>query len=153
MNHGKLIAIAIRAKSHASMVEVPQTEITTVAGVAGDFRGRPGPRQVTVLSVEAWDDACGALGKEIPWTVRRANLLVAGPSLANTTGSVLRIGDVVLKITGETDPCQRMDDQVAGLREALAPHWRGGVCCRVVSGGVVEPGAVVVLESPAEHAT
>lgn len=148
MNHGKLVAIANRAKSRGAMVEIPQAEITVGAGVAGDFRGLPGPRQVTVLSAEAWDAACEVVGKELPWTVRRANLLVAGLSLTNSTGSVLRIGDVVLKITGETDPCQRMEEQVAGLYEALRPDWRGGVCCQVLSGGAVEPGAVVELESP-----
>ena len=147
MEQGKLVAVAIRKKSHAPMVEIPQAEITTETGVVGDFRGTPGPRQVTVLSVEAWNATCEGIGKEIPWTVRRANLLIAGLNLANTMGSRLRIGDVILKITGETEPCQRMDDQVAGLCQALSPHWRGGVCCQVVSGGAVEPGHVVALES------
>lgn len=148
MNHGKLVAISRRAKSRGEMVEIPQAEISLASGVAKDFRGQPGPRQVTVLSAEAWEAACQVVGRELPWTVRRANLLVAGLSLTDTTGSVLRIGDVILKITGQTDPCQRMEEQVAGLYEALRPDWRGGVCCQVVSGGTVEPGAVVGLERP-----
>ena len=148
MDRGKLVAIARRSESHAPMIEIPQTEITIEAGVVGDFRGKPGPRQVTVLSVDAWNATCEIVGNEIPWTVRRANLFVAGLSLANTAGSGLRIGDVVLKITVETDPCQRMEDQVDGLCEALTPQWRGGVCCQVICGGAVELGAVVVLEKP-----
>ena len=145
MEQGNLVAIAIREKPHAPMTEIQQAEITTKAGVVGDSRGMPGPRQVTVLTVDTWNAACKAVGHEVPWTVRRANLFVAGLSLANTAGMQLRIGDVILNITGETEPCQRMEDQVAGLCEALRPAWRGGVCCQVVSGGTVQPGAVVAL--------
>jgi hypothetical protein len=32
-------------------------EVTREAGLAGDRRGRPGKRQVTILSREAWQDA------------------------------------------------------------------------------------------------
>jgi MOSC domain-containing protein YiiM len=128
------------------MVELDSVEISTEAGVAGDFRGKPGARQITVLSAEQWNDACDDLGQEIPWTTRRANLLVEGITFANTKDSTLRVGDVVLKISGETEPCGRMDEQVMGLQEALAPDWRGGVCCRVIRGGSIAPGMQVVLD-------
>ena len=45
----------------------------------------------------------------------------------------------------ETDPCSRMDEQHAGLRDALTPDWRGGVCCRVIAGGNVAVGDEVRL--------
>ena len=56
------------------------------------------------------------------------------------------IGDLVLEITGETDPCSRMDEARQGLRLALTPEWRGGVCCRVVTGGDIAVGDAVRLE-------
>lgn len=34
-----------------------------------------------------------------------------------------------------------------GLFEALKPHWRGGVTCRVISGGVIHTDMPVVLSS------
>ena len=145
LSYGKLVGIAIREKSRATMVELDQVEISTETGVAGDFRGKPGKRQVTVMSIEQWREACDELGKEIPWTTRRANLLVEGLSLADTNTLTLQIGDVVLKISGETEPCGRMDEQVAGLKQALMPEWRGGVCCRVVHGGRIRPGMEVIL--------
>ena len=153
VEQGELLAIAVRRASRAPMVEVSRAEIRADTGVANDFRGKPGWRQVTVLDAAAWQAACDIVGHDIPWTVRRANLLVSGLRLENSIGAHLRIGDVVLKITGETDPCQRMEEQVAGLLTALTPDWRGGVCCQVVSGGGVEPGIAVVLEPPAVDAT
>lgn len=136
----RLLAIAVRQRSRGTMQELAQAEVTREGGVADDFRGRPGRRQVTVLSVESWRAACRQAGQpELPWTTRRANLLVSGVDLAAV--GVLRIGEVELEVTGETAPCERMDEAVGGLRAALTPAWRGGVTCRVRQPGVLTPGA------------
>jgi MOSC domain-containing protein YiiM len=119
------------------------------SGVARDFRGSPGNRQVTVISADAWRQVCGELGSEIPWTTRRANLLVDNLELPRQAGAEIRIGDVLLRVTGETDPCSRMEEQCAGLKAALQPDWRGGVCCRVLVGGDVAIGDVVSLAQSA----
>ena len=87
---------------------------------------------MTVLSVEKWQAACGDLGVELPWTTRRANLLVSGLSIGpECVGRILQVGDAQLRITIETDPCPRMDEQYPGLKRALVPDWRGGACCEV----------------------
>ena len=144
---GKLLGIAVREKSRGPMLEVTSADVTRGRGVLQDFRGKPGRRQVTVLSVESWKATCEELGQQLPWTTRRANLLVEGIDLCETTGSRLWIGDVVLQITGETDPCSRMDEAVPGLREALTPEWRGGVCCRVINNGAISTMTTVTIES------
>ena len=137
-----LQGIATREKSRVDMVEHAEIEVTIENGLVGDFRGKPGKRQVTVLATEAWSSACGVVGKELPWTTRRANLLVDRLSAIDESaiGNVIQIGDVRLKITGETDPCRRMDEYCPGLKEALTPNWRGGVCCRVLAGGKIAVG-------------
>ena len=138
----RLLAIAVRHRSRGTMRELAAAEVTRQGGVADDFRGRPGRRQVTVLSMESWRAACRQAGRpELPWTARRANLLVSGVDLA--AAGVLRIGDVELEVTGETAPCERMDEAFPGLRAALTPAWRGGVTCRVRRPGAVHPGAPV----------
>jgi MOSC domain-containing protein YiiM len=48
-------------------------------------------------------------------------------------------------VTGETDPCRRMEALHTGLFAALAKEWRGGVTCRVVKGGLLTVGETVVL--------
>lgn len=137
----KLRGISIRKQSKAPMEELQAGWVTVDHGVEGDYRGKPGSRQVTVLSLEAWRDACAALGMELPWTTRRANLLVEGIRFSRASvGDLLRIGALELEIVKETDPCQRMDAAQPGLKAALRPDWRGGVCCRVRKSGHVSVG-------------
>ncbi len=144
---GRLAAIARKRNSGAPMEELTEGRISEAAGLAGDSRGQPGPRQVTVVAAGDWAAACADLGAEVPWTLRRANLLVEGIELPRTPGTRLNIGDVVLEVTGETAPCERMDHEHAGLRAALAPDWRAGRSCRVLSGGDVSVGdAAAVLK-------
>jgi MOSC domain-containing protein YiiM len=142
----QLLDIAFRPKSRAAMQTKVDTMVSKVAGVDGDFRGKPGKRQVTVMSIEQWQLACDELGTILPWTIRRANLLVDGVSFdATMVGQQIKIGQCILYITGETDPCPKMDAQHQGLTHALTPDWRGGVCCRVISDGRIKVGDNVML--------
>ncbi|MFT6990721.1 MAG: MOSC domain-containing protein YiiM [Paraglaciecola sp.] len=137
----QLLDIAFRPKSRATMQTKAETMVSKVAGVEDDFRGKPGKRQVTVLSIEQWQLACDEVGTTLPWTVRRANLLVDGVSFdSSMVGQQIKIGRLILFITGETDPCPKMDAQHQGLTQALTPDWRGGVCCRVIADGRIKIG-------------
>lgn len=138
------------------MLELPRAAVTAGGGVADDFRGHPGRRQVTVLSLEAWQAACAQAGRpELPWTARRANLLVTGIDLAavnraaaaDAAGRLLRVGAVELEVTGETAPCERMEEACPGLRAALAVGGRGGVTCRVLRGGELAAGDAVQTQA------
>lgn len=141
-----LKAIAIRNTSRAPMQLLDGAEVTVKNGINGDFRGAQGNRQVTVLSQNAWLSACESIDAELVWTVRRANLLIEGVEFsAADVGKTLRIGDLALEITQQTDPCSLMDKQYQGLRAALTPDWRGGVCCKVMSAGSIRPGDQVEL--------
>ena len=154
----RLIGIARRAKSRVPMEELTEGRVTVEAGLTGDFRGAKfRTRQITVLAREDWEaallDLAGLTGPpDLPWTVRRANLFVEGVRLPRAKGGVLRIGPVVLEITGQTNPCHRMEAAHAGLLSALHPNWRGGVTCRVREGGSIRLGdAVEILVAPPEH--
>ncbi len=137
---GRLSGIARREAKHAAMQTLSSAEISAATGVAADLRGRPGKRQVTVLSSRAWQAACAELGKQLPWTLRRANLLVDELDLPQSAGAVIAIGGVRLQVTMEVAPCSRMEGQQAGLQKALTPDWRGGVACTVLQGGSVALG-------------
>ena len=144
---GTLVGIARRAKKRAAMEVVETAAVELATGVANDFRGKPGARQVTVLSGDVWDRVCAELGRVLPWTTRRANLLVRGVELPQSAGAVIAIGSVRLEVMQETDPCSRMEEQCPGLRDALTPDWRGGVCCRVLADGTVSAGDLVTIEA------
>jgi len=93
---GKLIGIAKVAELRAPLQKMESSNITVEAGIDGDARGRKLNRQVTVLFRESWEDACRELDVELPWTTRRANLLVAGVDAPQSVGGKIRIGDVTL---------------------------------------------------------
>ncbi|MEQ8390262.1 MAG: MOSC domain-containing protein [Thalassospira sp.] len=134
----ELIGIARKAKSHAPMETLDQIEVTTQLGIDGDYRGKLRRRQVTILSREGWQAACKEINQpDLDWTTRRANLFVRGIALPRTKGSKIAIGSVIFEITGETDPCHRMDEAAPGLKNAMTPDWRGGVTCRVIQDGVI----------------
>jgi len=142
---GEIIGIARHGESRAPIEELASVRITLEHGVEGDCHGQPGPSQVTVVSEEGWGAATSELGAELSWTLRRANFLIRGINLLNTTGSRLHLGDVVLEITGENEPCWLMDKQYRGLRKALTPQWRAGIAARVLHGGVIRVGDQVSL--------
>lgn len=137
---------------------VEAAEIIAGAGLEGDHKGPKLPKRgVSILALEDWQSAIAMLADlagpvPLPWTARRANLLVEGVRLPRARGSLLRVGDAVLEITAQSYPCRRMEEAHPGLMKALAPNWRGGVVCRVIAGARVQVGdAVEIYSSLPEH--
>ena len=135
------------------MREVEHGQITTVAGLVGDHKGAKFKnRAITILAREDWQDALAELSDlagpvPLPWTVRRANLLVEGLGLPRKAGTRLRIGATcVIEITCECDPCARMDAIAEGLRKALEPDWRGGFLGQVITDGEIATGDTIRIE-------
>ena len=145
MSEGQLAGIARRDRRRAPMQEITSARISTEAGLEGDFKGSKYPfRHITVLAREDWEEALAELGaRNLPWTTRRANLLVVGTALPRAKGGLLRVGPVLLEVTGQTYPCARMDEARQGLLKVLGKTWRGGVTCRVLEGGPVAIGDAV----------
>ena len=137
---GHLVGIARAYELGAPLEEMSAASISLERGIAGDARGMKNGRQVTVIFREGWEDACRDVGADLPWITRRANLLLANLEWPREAGGLLRIGDVELQITMETRPCHLMDRAYEGLRAALRPDWRGGVCCVVRRGGEIKLG-------------
>jgi MOSC domain-containing protein YiiM len=138
-------AIAHRPTDGQPMAET--RECLVLAGRGLDLENRkPGKREITLLSAESWAETCRALGAEVPWYSRRANLLVEGLDLGSTIGRTLTIGPVRIHVHGETKPCKIMDQQRDGLREALIPSMRGGVYGQVLTGGTIRVGDHVTVD-------
>lgn len=155
MNTGVIAGLARRAAPRAAMEVVDRATITPERGVEGDCRGsfKPGGRnrrQVTLIERGDWEAATAALGVDLPWSDRRANILVDGIDLPQLPGTVLRIGDVRLVVMVECDPCHRMDALAPGLQQALRDDWRGGVCTRVLTGGEIAVGDAIIVENVME---
>ena len=143
---GVLKAIAHRPTDGQPMTEV--REIIVLAGRGPEVENRkPGKREITLLSAESWAAACRDLGVDLPWWYRRANLLIEGLDLSATIGRTLSIGSTRIQVHGETKPCGLMDQQHAGLRQALVLDCRGGVYGQVLTGGTIRVGDPVTLSA------
>ena len=137
---GRLLGIARKAYKFAPMETLSAAEVTIAGGVTGDYRGILNPaksnrRQVTIFAREDWAAALGELGVDADWPERRCNLYVEGIDLPRE--GCLRVGNAIFEITGECDPCKRMEAVAEGLFPALKPDWRGGRLLRVVAGGAI----------------
>ncbi|OQW74939.1 MAG: MOSC domain-containing protein [Proteobacteria bacterium ST_bin14] len=155
MNAGVIAGLARHAAPRAAMEVLDRATITPERGVEGDCKGRFKPsgrnrRQVTLIERGDWEAATAALGVDLPWSDRRANILVDGIDLPQLPGTVLRIGDVRLVVMVECDPCHRMDALAPGLQQALRDDWRGGVCTRVLTGGEIAVGDAIIVENVME---
>ena len=155
MNAGVIAGLARHAAPRAAMEVIDRATITPERGVEGDCKGRFKPggrnrRQVTLIERGDWEAATAALGVDLPWSDRRANILVDGINLPQLPGTVLRIGDVRLVVMVECDPCHRMDALAPGLQQALRDDWRGGVCTRVLAGGEIAVGNAIIVENVME---
>ncbi|MEW6130851.1 MAG: MOSC domain-containing protein [Acidobacteriota bacterium] len=146
MSTGKLAAIWIKRAKRGPMDAVEKALLVAGRGLRGNAN-QGGKRQVTIIAQETWEAVMQQLNAELSPATRRANLMVTGILLAKTRGQILRIGNCRIQIYGETRPCERMDEALSGLREALKTDWGGGVFGEVLDDGEIAVGDAVIMES------
>ena len=144
---GKLAGIARHAQPKGPMETLERVAVTMAEGVHGDFRGglattKPGrKRQVSLIEADCVIAAMGEAGALLDWSDCRRNLLVEGLRLPRAEGTRVKVGaTLVIEITCECDPCERMEALHQGLRAAMTPDWRGGFLGRVIEDGEIAVG-------------
>lgn len=145
----RLERIWIKRAHRGPMDAVAEGRLEVGRGLAGNADAGRGAREITLLSAERWRVVMDAMGADLDPSARRANLLLSGVDLEHTRGRVLALGDCRIEILGENPPCRLMDRQLAGLQEALRPHWGAGVFARVAAGGTIRAGEPVTWLEPA----
>src|SRR5215216_1042359 len=139
MDKGKLQAIWIKRMRRGPMDPAGRADLIAGRGVAGNAN-QGGKRQVTIIEQEVWDELMRRLNGSLSPSARRANLMISGVRLANSRGRVLRIGSCNIRIYGETKPCEKMEEALPGLRQAMYSDWGGGAFGEVVEGGHIAVG-------------
>ena len=143
---GQLEAIWIKRSHRGPMDPVLSGTLVAGRGLVGNAdQGRR--RQVTLIEREVWDQLMAEVGGTIAPSARRANLMISSFPLAHTRDRILRIGPCRLQVSGETRPCERMEEAWPGLRAAMGRDWGGGVFAQVLDDGEIAVGDVVEWES------
>jgi MOSC domain-containing protein YiiM len=142
MNAGRLEKIWIKRAKRGPMDPVERARAKAGSGLEGNAN-QGGRRQVTILGVKDWADACAEVAGEPDPILRRANLLVSGIDLVESRGKHLRVGEVEIRIYGETRPCRLMEESHPGLQSALDPDWRAGAFGEVLGDGEITVGDAV----------
>jgi MOSC domain-containing protein YiiM len=127
------------------MDEVEQAEAVADTGFRKCIHGRHGSkRQVSIIDAETLELLGVAPG------LAKENITTRGLDMKQMhPGQRLRIGEALLEVTIPCEPCSRMDDIRAGLREEL--RERRGWMCRVVETGNVRRGdGIEILNSEPE---
>jgi MOSC domain-containing protein YiiM len=142
---GRLERIWIKRAKLGPMDPAERATLVKGRGLAGNAN-QGGRRQVTILSAERWAVLMAELGADLDPGARRANLLVEGLDLEESFDRILRVGACRLRIVGETRPCERMDQALPGLQEALRAHWGGGAYAEAMDDGDISVGDTIVWE-------
>jgi MOSC domain-containing protein YiiM len=147
---GRVVWIGLRPARRRAPVVVTEVQAAAGRGLVGD-RGEVRPsrvRQVTLIDAAAISAVAAQLGAPtIDPALLRRNLVVEGIDFAAARGQRLRLGEVLLAITGPCDPCARMEEALGeGGFEALRD--RGGLTATVLAGGIVRVGSAVSIERP-----
>jgi len=138
---GRVEWIGLRPARAISMEAVDAAEAVKGKGLVGDrYVGASGKRGITLVQAEHLPVIAALAGHtHIAAATLRRNLVVAGIPLVALKDRRFRIGEVLLEGTGPCDPCSRMEDALgAGGYNAMRGH--GGICARIVEGGVIRPG-------------
>jgi MOSC domain-containing protein YiiM len=144
----RLERIWIKRRHRGPMDSVERATLVASRGIAGNAN-QGGRRQVTLLASERWESITAELGVPVPPDARRANLLLTGVNLENSRGRILLIGELRIRVLGETRPCERMDEAHLGLREAMEAHWGGGAFGEVLDSGEIAIGDPVAWAAEA----
>ena len=139
MDSGQLQAIWIKRVRRGPMDRRDSATLVAGRGIVGNAN-QGGRRQVTLIEQEVWEDLMGRMGASLSPSERRANLMVSGVRLANSRGRILHVGPCRIRIYGETKPCERMDEALMGLKEAMYPDWGGGAYGEVLDDGPIAVG-------------
>jgi MOSC domain-containing protein YiiM len=145
---GTVVSIHRVSKKGGAAESLQDAHFIPNFGLEGDWRSRKGRgRQITLVEAEALEKVAQTLKlKHIPDGASRRQVVVRGISLNDTAGKRLRVGPLLIEVHDLCDPCSNMETMIGrGAKKAM--DGIGGICAKVIEGGVLRPGDAI---SPAD---
>jgi MOSC domain-containing protein YiiM len=147
---GTLRWIGLRPARDKATLAPPQAIAVVGRGLEGDRHAakRSDRRCVTLIQHEHLPVIAAMSGRDetLPADLRR-NLVISGINLLATKEVHLRIGEVILEMTGLCHPCSKMETRLGpGGYNAMRGH--GGITARIIQGGVMSVGDNVIAFLP-----
>ena len=143
MRPGVVQWLGLRPARREPMLVVSEVVLSPEAGLVGDrYNSRTNQaRQVTIIQSEDLAAIASYLGMDtVPAALVRRNVVVSGINLLALKGQRIRLGTAVLEVTGECQPCSRMEE-VLGVGGYNAVRSHGGITARVLQAGAAKVGS------------
>ena len=141
---GRVIAVCISENKGTQKTEVPSIKLVPEWGIEGDAHAGKWHRQVSLLALEKIE-AFRERGAEVGFGAFGENIIVEGFDLRNLpVGTRFRIGDALLELTQIGKECHTHCAIYHQVGDCIMP--REGVFARVLEGGTLQTGDVMVIE-------
>ncbi len=141
---GKIEAICISSEKGVVKTTVDQAELRFAHGIVGDAHAGDWHRQVSMLATESIAKMKAIL-PELADGAFAENIVVSGLELKSLPiGTKLHLGETVLELTQIGKECH----YGCAIREATGDCVmpREGIFCKVLEGGMIQPGDSVSAE-------
>jgi len=144
---GEVVAIFIARGGGQPVERVEEIEALENRGLAGDrfvegtsYWSGVDECQVTLIALEALEEITTKTEVSVMEGQHRRNIVTRGVDLLKLRGSRFRVGDALLEFDRPRPPCRYIQSvSEPGMTKALGRN-RGGICARVIEGGVIRPG-------------
>jgi MOSC domain-containing protein YiiM len=153
LNRGVVEGIYVAREGSAAMERVEEARTIEGCGIEGDrycegtgfWTPYGDVCEVTLISSEDLDDIERDLGISVKNGEHRRNIVTRGIDLKNLRRKRFRVGEAILEYDRLRPPCRHVQDlSEPGMRGAL--RGRGGLCARVVEGGMIRTHDAIELE-------
>ena len=140
--HATVVNLQLCPGNHLPMEPVTSAKAIENLGLEGDRHAKAdSKRQVLLIEAETLEKL-GLRAGDV-----RENITTRGIALMELPlGTRLRIGEAMLELTVECEPCNLMDQLRPGLKETLKGQ-RGMLAC-VAQSGTLSVGDAILVESP-----
>ena len=144
---GEVEAIFIARRGGQPVERVQEIETLRDTGLVGDrfvegtsYWSGVDECQVTLIAVEALEGITTKTEVSVMEGQHRRNIVTRGIDLLKLRGTRFQVGNAVLEFDRPRPPCRYIQSvSEHGMTKALGRN-RGGICARVIQGGVIRPG-------------